>query len=261
LVGLIGANGAGKTTLFRCIMGTLGHTGGQVSVEEGESHWNSKEWKQLVGYVGDYRPLFEHWSGARNLRSISAFYENWSEQKTHRIASRLDLDLSRKAGRYSSGERTKLAIICALAHTPRVLLLDEPATGLDSLAREAFHELLQEEVMENSICILYATHHVSEIQRIVDELVFIAEGRIAGYTEKETLENDWRRISFHLEQKSTEIPGQVECWNAYSQHEVITSDRRATLEFLEESGARDVMVTRLSLEEICIQLIKNRASR
>ena len=92
--GLIGPNGAGKTTLFRCVMGTVCRDRGLIKVKGGVAGEDSGSWKQHIGYVGDYTPLFEHWSGEKNLKAFSAYYAMWSEETVRTLASRLDLNLS-----------------------------------------------------------------------------------------------------------------------------------------------------------------------
>lgn len=256
---LVGVNGAGKSTLFRCIMATVKRTQGQVTLQGVPVGEQNGAWKQQIGYVGDYRPFFEHWTGTRNLKSVAPFYENWSEQKVLKLASMLNLNLDRAVRSYSSGERTKLAIIAALAHTPQVLLLDEPTTGLDALAREAFLEVLQLEMTENPLCVLYATQHVSEVERLVDELIFISDGKKTGQAQKDTLEEAWRRVSFQSGAVGN-IPGQVARLDVGLHHEVITSDGRAACTYLEQLGAEAVQATRLTLEEICSHFLKE-ASR
>jgi ABC-2 type transport system ATP-binding protein len=136
--GLIGPNGAGKTTLYRCIIGTVRRNQGLVKVKGTLANADSGSWKQCIGYAGDCTPLFEHWTGARNLEAFAAYYQSWSEAKVQSLASRFELDLSQVAGTYSTGQRTKLAVILALAHSPDLLLLDEPASGLDPVARDEF---------------------------------------------------------------------------------------------------------------------------
>src|SRR5688572_5248531 len=231
--GLIGPNGAGKTTLYRSVMGTVRRDQGLVKVGGRMADTSSGEWKRKIGYVGDYTPLFEHWSGARNLRAFAAFYEAWSEQTAESLASRLELDLSQKAGAYSSGQRTKLAIILALAHHPSLLLLDEPANALDPVTRDAFMEILYERMRNEDLTVLYATHHVSEIEHMVDRLIFIQDGRVLAHEPVNTLDENWRTIPFQTSKSIGDVPHQVHGVREGNDHQVTTSSFQSALWFLE----------------------------
>ena len=118
-----------------------------------------------------------YWTGARNLQAFSAYYPTWSAKTGQSLASRFDLDLSQVVKKYSTGQRTKLALILALAHNPELLLLDEPANGLDPVARDVFMEVLFEQMQNEELTLLYATHHVSDIEQLADQLIFLDAGR------------------------------------------------------------------------------------
>jgi ABC-2 type transport system ATP-binding protein len=259
--GLIGPNGAGKTTLFRTVMGTVRRDQGLVKVGGRKADASSGEWKRTIGYIGDYTPLFEHWSGARNLQAFAAFYDNWSEESAQSMASRLELDLSQKVGAYSTGQRTKLAIILALAHHPTLLLLDEPANGLDPVTRDTFMEVLFEQMSNEELTVLYATHHISEIERIVDQLIFISDGRILAHERVDTLLENWRRITFRTSQPIGDVPHQVSRVREGDDHQVTTSSFQRALWFLESQGVECIETSMLTTEQICVHVLRNGAGR
>jgi len=259
--GLIGPNGAGKTTLFRTIMGTVRRDQGLVKVGGRKADASSGEWKRNIGYIGDYTPLFEHWSGARNLQAFAAFYDNWSEGTAESLASRLELDLSQKVGAYSTGQRTKLAIILALAHPPSLLLLDEPANGLDPVIRDTFMEILFEQMSNEELTVLYATHHISEIERIVDRLIFINDGRILTHERVDTLLENWRKITFRTSQPIGDVPHQVSRVREGDDHQVTTSSFQSALWFLESQGVECIEASKLTTEQICVYVLRNGARR
>ncbi|MDP6096228.1 MAG: ABC transporter ATP-binding protein [Gammaproteobacteria bacterium] len=258
-MGLVGANGAGKTTLFRSLIGTLRRNQGTVRVNGLEASAVSGVWRQQIGYIGDFTPLFNHWSGARNLAAFSRFYPNWSKQRATDLANRLNLDLKQSAKNYSTGQRTKLAIVIALAHSPHLLLLDEPSTGLDPVSREAFMDLLFEQVGSEQVSMLYATHHISEIEQLADRLVFVSGGQIIRNEVKEDLSENWRRLSFRCENDLGQIPHVMEKRSEHHQYDLISDNANASIQYLNNKGVADIESSRLSIEKIAVQILKNSA--
>jgi len=259
--GLIGPNGAGKTTLFRLVMGTVRRDQGLITVGGRRAQAASGDWKQRIGYVGDYTPLFEHWSGARNLDAFAAFYDSWSDEVAQSLASRLELDLSQTVRAYSTGQRTKLAIVRALAHHPNLLLLDEPASGLDPVARETFLEILFEQMGNEELTVLYATHHVSEIERMVDRLVLIRGGRILAHESVDALVENWRRITFRTNRPIGDVPHQVSGVREGDDHQVTTSSFQSAVWYLESQGVERIETSRLTTEQICVQVLRHGVAR
>lgn len=271
--GLIGANGAGKTTLYRCLMGTVRKDQGIIKLNGQPVNNSSARWRQAIGYVGDYMPLYEGWSGARNLRTFARFYYHYDEELVQRLASQFDLNLDQIARNYSTGQRTKLAIIHALAHGANFLLLDEPTAGLDPVSRDTFMEILHEQMAAQELTILYATHYVTEIEQIADQLVIIDKGRVLGHRIKDDLAQHWRRITFRSDRDLGELPNQVAIKvfgndaradakpDSRKEYEVISSNLQSTLLFLEHAGAENIQSSRLSIEQICVQILKANAGR
>jgi ABC-2 type transport system ATP-binding protein len=271
--GLIGANGAGKTTLYRCLMGTVRKDQGIIKLNDAKVDNRSGHWKQAIGYVGDYLPLFENWSGARNLRTFARFYQHFDEEKVQRLASMFDLNLDQLARHYSTGQRTKLAIINAFCHGANFLLLDEPTAGLDPVSRDTFMEILHQQMGEQDTTVLYATHYVTEIEQLADQLIIIDRGRILGHKVKEDLAQHWRRITYRSDQRLGELPNQVAIKvhgngaepagpaSLQRDYEVISSNHQSTLLFLEQAGAQQIQCSRLTIEQICVQILKTQLGR
>ena len=257
--GLIGPNGAGKTTLYRLIMSTVRRDQGLVKIGGRTADASSGEWKRTIGYVGDYTPLFERWSGARNLAAFSTFYNAWSEKTAQSLASRFELDLNHKVSAYSTGQRTKLAIILALAHHPNLLLLDEPANGLDPVTRDTFMEVLHEQMKNEDLTVLYATHHVSEIEHVVDRLIFISDGRVLAHEPVNVLVENWRKVTFRTSKPIGDLPQQEHKVREGDDHQVTTSSFQATLWFLESQGIDCIETSKLTTEQICVHILRNGA--
>lgn len=256
-MGLVGANGAGKTTLFRTLMGTLRKAQGCVRIAGEETNESDGSWRQLVGYVGDYSPMVQDSSGERNLAILKPFFPNWSDGLARELASRLQLDLSQKVKSLSTGQRTKLAIVIALARQPKLLLLDEPTSGLDPVARDIFMEILFEKMESSELGILYATHYVSEIEQIADEICFISEGRIVSTEIKDDLMQQWRRITFRYEKELPPLPAVIKLRQEGYVCEIITSKHLELRQQLENIPVESIEVSRLSIEQISVHILRN----
>lgn len=255
-VGLIGPNGAGKSTLFRAVMGLVRKQQGVVEVCGNRASNDSGLWRQQTGYIGDTIALFDSWDGQRNVEVLSRFYPDWDHDLARELAQRLQLDLTLKVSKYSTGQRAKLAIVLALAHRPPVLLLDEPANGLDPVAREIFADLLTEAVADGNTAVLYATHHVAEIEQFVDRLVFLKQGQIVGDAIKEDLTENWRKLTFRCEADLNGIPRSIQQRSEHPWREVISTQASTTTAWLEAQGVEDIQSSRLSLEKISVQILK-----
>ena len=258
-VGLVGANGAGKTTLFRSIMGTLRRQQGTVRVAGQVLDNKNPRPKAHIGHVGDYTPLFDNWSGQKNLEAFSKFYRTWSSGIAQDVARRLNLDLLKKVGSYSTGQRTKMAIVLALAHQPDLLLLDEPSNGLDPVSRENFQELLFEFLGDESRSIIYATHHIGEIEQLADRLVFLSQGLVVRDEIKEDLAQSWRKLSFRSENLPAQIPHTVSHRRELPYHEIISDNAAETEAFLSSKGIEAIESTRLTIEKITVEILRNAA--
>jgi ABC-2 type transport system ATP-binding protein len=266
--GLIGASGAGKSTLFRCLTGMIRKDQGRIQFNNQTVDPDFPYWKQAIGYVADYTPLFENWSGARNLQTFARFYKNYDHKMAHTLAAKFDLNLDQLAGNYSTGQRNKLAIIHALAHDAQFLLLDEPTSGLDPLARDTFMEIMFEQ-MGRDRTILYATHYVAEVESMADQLLFISKGKLLGHEMKEDLAQHWRKLTFRSNREFRALPDQValkvvsddgggaSAHNAGMDYEVISSNEESTRNFLQQAGVQSLQSSRLSLDQICVQILKN----
>jgi len=253
---LIGANGAGKTTLFRSIMGLISRDGGIVSIGGEECDPAKGLWRQQLGYLGDYLPFYDRWSGAQNLKALSKFYPGWSASYAAELVQRLQLNISQKVGSYSTGQRTKLAIIVALAHRPKLLLLDEPANGLDPVSRDEFLTILFEHMEAGDTALLYATHHITELEGLADRLIFFNGGHIYSDEVKEDLLERWRLLSFSVDQEIRNAPSAQLVRSELPVQKLISSDHQSTLQFLENEGVLDIAVSRMSTEEIAVQVLK-----
>jgi ABC-2 type transport system ATP-binding protein len=256
MLGFVGPNGSGKTTTMQCLVGLLRPDEGEIKVFGRPNDLNQPDWKQDIGYVGDIQVFYERWTGMRNLQFLSQFFSNWSFKKVEDLARRFHLPLEKKAKDLSTGNRVKLSLVAALAHSPRLLLLDEPTTGLDPVVRMEVLDVLFEILETGDRAIFYATHILPEISRLADELAFIDNGAIWLRAPKEDLLERWRKIAFRLSQETLTLNSAVSHRREGQNHLVVSADFEETLKQLKELKAENIEVNRMSVDEIAVQILR-----
>lgn len=179
-VGLLGTNGAGKTTLIKCIMGLVQPDDGQISLFgqpiKGDVPVDAK---QEIGVVLDTCNFPGEYTLQEIGKLMRATWVNWDEQAFQGYLDRFALDERKKTKELSRGMGMKVSLACALAHKPKLLLLDEATAGLDPLARDELLELLRTYLDENEAGMLLATHITTDLEHIADRIVCLDNGSMA----------------------------------------------------------------------------------
>ena len=256
VLGLVGPNGAGKTTFLQCVVGLLRADSGEIDIFGRPNNLNHPEWKLDIGYVGDIPVFWERWTADQNLRFIPQFYPDWSYLKASKLADRFQLPLKKRAKDLSTGNRIKLSLIMALAHSPKLLLLDEPTSGMDPVVRTEVLDVLFEILETGDRAIIYTTHILPEISRLVDELAFLDNDRIRLRANKEDLIDHWRKITFRHPDRAIPFKSVVSHHQEGNDHQIISSDFSMTLNQLKQLGAENIQDTHMSIEEITVQILK-----
>ena len=256
VLALVGPNGAGKTTTLNCMAGLMVPDEGVIEVYGSPVHPTRTAYRRDVGYVGEDSGFFQGWTVGRNLDYLAKLLPGWSHARARRLSDRFALPLGKVVRDLSRGNRTKLALVAALGHGPRLLLLDEPTAGLDPVVRSEVLDVLWEITEDGQHAVLYSTHVLSDISRLADEMAFLREGQLVLRTGRDELSERWRRVSFRLQDEVVDLPGVVEHRMVRTEHQVITQDAPATLQRLDELDAEAVEVARMSVDEIAVQILK-----
>lgn len=256
VLGYVGPNASGKTTTFHCLTRLVKLDGGRITVLGRDTGSGDPAWKSEIGYVGDRHVFFENWTGEANLRFRSGFYPGWSRRLAADLAARFECPLDQKAKDMSSGNRVKLSLIGALAHSPRLLLMDEPTSGLDPVIRREVLDALFEILEDGERSIFYATHILTDIARLADQLAFLVDGKIMQKSSKDDLLDKWRRVTFRKAGDPIEPAAAVTHEREGDNHRVVSSDSRATLEDLKAIGAESIQETRMNIDEIAVEILK-----
>jgi ABC-2 type transport system ATP-binding protein len=198
IMGFIGPNGAGKSTTIRILLGLVHQDRGEVRVCGRAIPAAQAAAKWEIGFASEDMRLYEGATLDWHMRFIRSIYPGWNEDYAATLLKRFDLRREQAIKGLSHGQRVKATLLLVLARRPRLLVLDEPTTGLDPVAR---HEVLRElsEVMQDDHrSVLFSSHNTHDIEQICDQITFIDRGRILECRDKETFLERWRRLRIEL---------------------------------------------------------------
>lgn len=177
--GFLGPNGSGKTTTIRVLLGLLKPTAGKARIFDMDCWKATKRIKEDVGYLpGDLR-LYANSTGRDMLRSCQAIRGRDLSIFGNELADRFLLDMKVSVRRMSRGMRQKLGLIIALAHKPKLIILDEPTASLDPLMQEQLMQLLREFALAGHT-VFFSSHTLSEVERLCDRVAIVRKGKIVS---------------------------------------------------------------------------------
>jgi ABC-2 type transport system ATP-binding protein len=179
MVGLLGRNGSGKTTLLNLACGLLLPTSGTcTTLGRASGDLDTPELSRL-GVVFQEGRFLEWMTVAQQLEYAAAFYPRWDRDREKRLLAELELRTERKIGQLSSGDQQKVGLLLGVCHHPELLLLDEPISALDPIARARLLEFLLGLLREDECTIVISSHILNDIERIVDWIVCLDRGELA----------------------------------------------------------------------------------
>lgn len=193
--GLIGRNGAGKTTSLRLLLGLLRADSGEARLL-GQDFWKAdRSVRQRVAYVAQAAAAPD-WMSLNDLwRYSSHFYDRWDQTLAQSLARRWEIPVDRPLGRLSHGTRRLASVLTALAVRPEVLILDEPAAGLDPIARRDVLSCLVEALLATDGCtILLSTHLLGDLERLASHVGMMEHGRVMAEGPVEEWKRTMRRV-------------------------------------------------------------------
>lgn len=278
LFGLIGPDGAGKTTLIRVLVGLMLADSGNASVGGMDVVTGREAIKEMIGYMPQRFSLYQDLTVEENMRFYGDLFKVSDTERGKRREqllrfSRLGPFRDRRAGALSGGMKQKLALSCALIHTPRVLFLDEPTTGVDPVSRREFWDLL-DRLREDGMTILVTTAYMDEAARC-DRVALMYEGRLLAVDTPERLPDRFPRdlLEVALDEPVEKagllraIPG-VRSVQVFGDrlHVAVEHAARAEKDIrlaLERDGAtpRRIGKIRPGVEDLFVELIREREER
>ncbi len=217
IIGLLGANGAGKSTLLRHIIGLyLADAGQCITFGTDAAKLGPKELAR-IGYVHQEGELLEWMTTKQLIRYVSAYYQTWNHELEAEYIEDFDISTKARVGTLSPGQRQKLAILLAIGFEPELLILDEPASTLDPIARSQFLDLLLKIIQDETRTIIISSHILSDVEKVIDHAVIMKEGRILCDTNFDELREEF--IRFTLTSLNARLPAELPFEN------IITCDR------------------------------------
>ena len=207
---LVGANGAGKTTLIKLMMNILRPTTGRAEVLGRDSREFAGKDFARVGYVSENQEMLDGMTVAAMLDYNRGFYPAWDIALERQMVKQFALPLDRKIKHLSRGMKMKAAFVSALAYRPRLMVLDEPFTGLDALVRDELIEGLLERAGETTI--LLSSHDLAEIETFASHVGYLENGRMLFSEEMSVLQERFREVTVTLADTATVPPGLPKTW-------------------------------------------------
>ncbi len=193
VIGLVGPNGAGKTTLLELLAGLLPPTSGELRVM-GRKPWSSPvEVRSALGFMSDDMPLFALRIN-KLLRTVSGYYESWDRDLVEDLLVRFRLDPTMHVAKLSKGQATRIRLVLAMGFKPRVLLLDEPASGLDLAGRHTLLESVLDVVRDPARTVIISSHLLQDVERISDRLLVLDKGSVVTEGLTDELVGDGRTL-------------------------------------------------------------------
>lgn len=193
---LIGPNGTGKTTTIRLLMNILRPDAGDISILGTDSQRLSPRDFQHIGYVSESQRLPEGLTLAQYFTYLRSLYPAWDSTLEQQLREQFELPLARRIRHLSHGMRLKTLLVGALAYRPKLLVLDEPLSGLDTLVRDEVVNGLLQQAADTTI--LISSHELSEIEGFTTHVAFMQDGGILLQEEVETLQQRFREVSVTL---------------------------------------------------------------
>jgi ABC-2 type transport system ATP-binding protein len=262
VVGLLGRNGSGKTTLIHIGMGMLNPHGGSVRVFGLSPSQDAVAIKKRIGYVAEDQVL----PTSSSIDELIAFhrylFSRWDADVERQILDRFHLNRTNKIGKLSKGQSRAVALLLAICHTPELLILDEPAAGLDPVARRDFLEVAIQFLNRAGATILYSSHYMNDIERLGSRVVLLDDGKVYLDSSVDRLRQEYclalvpNQFVANAEPLKR-IPGYLRARSHHGNwHAVFEGHQDVVKKLLQESlGTDELRCERMTLEELFVELM------
>lgn len=252
IYGFVGPNGSGKSTTIKTLLNFIFPTSGSGTILGLDIINSSKNIKKHIGYVPSDVNFYETIKVRDMIEYSKGFYDNVDEKNLKYICNELEIELDKKIGSLSFGNKKKVAIVLALIHSPELLILDEPTNGLDPLMQKNLFKLLLRE-KEKGNTVFLSSHNLVEVETLCDEVAVIKNGKIVDVVRMESNKGEHTlivRIKGNIEENDIrKVSSEVKCLKENEYKFKYLGETDKLLKYLSRFNIEDIIIERERLED------------
>lgn len=247
----LGRNAAGKTTTIRLLLGLLKRDDGAIRVLGIDPEREPLELRRRIGYLAEDQTMYGWMRVEEILRFVAPFYPTWDQDLALRYVRDFELPPGAKIKHLSKGQNVRLGLVLALAHRPQLVILDDPALGLDPIMRKQFNRDLISHLQGEGRTVFYSSHLLYEVEAVADEVAILDAGRIVRQAETETLRRDVKQLILTRPDLAS-VRGELAILDERheGEHVAVTVERAEQARALLARREIEVRVVELNLDEI-----------
>ena len=256
---LLGRNGAGKTTLIRLLLGLIRRDSGSIAVLGRDPQYEALAVREAVGFLAEDQQMFGWMTVPEILGFMAPFYRGWDRELAQRYVRQFELPTTTRIKHLSKGQNVRLGLILALAHRPELVILDDPALGLDPIMRKDFNRDLIAHLQGEGATVLYSSHLLYEVEPIADAVAILKDGVIVKHGATEALRHDVKQLVLAAEDHAEHIDWlrPLDLRREGTEVAVTVENAPAVIERLTIGGAR-FRVIELNLDDIFAAYVAGR---
>jgi ABC-2 type transport system ATP-binding protein len=257
---LLGRNGAGKTTLIRLLLGLIRRDSGSIAVLGRDPQYEALAVREAVGFLAEDQQMFGWMTVPEILGFMAPFYRHWDRDLAQRYVRQFELPTTTRIKHLSKGQNVRLGLILALAHRPELVILDDPALGLDPIMRKEFNRDLIAHLQGEGATVLYSSHLLYEVEPIADAVAILNDGVIVKHAATEALRHDVKQLILSAEDYAEHLDAfqSLDVRRERAEVAVIVENAPAAIEKLTIEGVR-FRVIDLNLDDIFAAYVAGRA--